>query len=140
MGKKAIISVGSKQIGNEDEAIEVVTQGEFYEKGNCYYAVYQETALSGMDGTTTTLKIKPDEFSLIRMGTTNAKMEFKNKKKNISMYDTPYGTLELLIETNKLDININKDGGKVSIDYNMSLGGQKPLKTILSIDIKAKEI
>lgn len=138
MGKKAIISVGSKQIGNEDEAIEIITQGEFYEKENCYYAVYEETALSGMEGTTTTLKIKPNEFSLIRMGTTNAKMKFKNNKKEVSMYNTPYGTLELLIETNKLNIDVNNEGGKVFIDYDMSLQGQKSLKTILKIDIKTK--
>ncbi|WMJ79696.1 DUF1934 domain-containing protein [Clostridium sp. MB40-C1] len=138
MGKKAIISVGSKQIGNEDEAIEIVTQGEFYEKENCYYAVYEESELSGMEGTTTTLRIKPNEFSLIRMGTTNAKMKFKHNVKNVSMYDTPYGTLELYIDTKKLNIDVNENGGKVYIDYDMSLEGEKSLKTILNIDIKMK--
>ncbi|MCY6958760.1 DUF1934 domain-containing protein [Clostridium brassicae] len=138
MGKKAIISVGSKQIGNESEAIEIVTQGEFYKKENCYYAVYEESELSGMKGTTTTLKIKPSEFSLIRMGTTNAKMKFKNNVKNVSMYDTPYGTLELYIDTKKLNIDVNEDGGKVYIDYDMNLEGEKSLKTILNIDIKMK--
>lgn len=137
MSKKAIISVASKQLGNEDEAIEIVTQGKFYKKNDCYYAIYEETELSGMAGTTTTIKIKPNEFSLIRMGTTNARVEFKDSYKNISMYNTPYGTLELSVQTKKLDIDINENGGKVSVDYDMSLSGQPPLKTTLNIGIKA---
>ncbi|QGU94122.1 DUF1934 family protein [Clostridium bovifaecis] len=136
----AIISVGSKQIGNEDEAVEVITKGKFYKKQNCYYAVYNETEISGMEGTTTTLKIKPDKFSLIRMGSTNAKVDFENKSSNVSLYNTPYGPLELVVQTNKLDIDVDDNGGKVFIDYNMTLAGQKPLKTILNIDIKVKKL
>jgi uncharacterized beta-barrel protein YwiB (DUF1934 family) len=138
MSKKAVISVASKQSGQEDEAIEIVTQGKFFNKGNSFYAVYDETELSGMAGTTTTIKVNEDKLTLIRLGTTNARVEFKNNHKSVSMYDTPYGTLELGVDTKKLDININDEGGRAFVDYNMSLAGQKPLRTILEINIKAK--
>jgi len=84
MKKKAIISVSSKQT-DEEEPIEVVTPGSFYKKNDSYYAVYKETELSGMEGTTTTLKIKKDKFSLIRMGSTSTKMDlwnYRTKNKN----------------------------------------------------------
>ncbi|MCH5139071.1 DUF1934 domain-containing protein [Clostridiaceae bacterium UIB06] len=139
MKQKAIISVSSKQSINEEEIIEVVTPGNFYKKENFYYAVYEETELSGMSGTTTTLKIGKDKFSLIRMGSTSAKMDFDKKTKNISMYNTPYGTLELKIETKDLDINIDDNGGSVLVNYNMSLSGQTPYNTMLKIDIKSQE-
>lgn len=137
MSKKAIISVASKQSGQEDEAIEIVTQGKFFKKGNSYYAVYDETELSGMAGTTTTIKVNEEKLTLIRLGTTNARIEFKNNYKSLSMYDTPYGTLELGVETKKLDIDVNDEGGRVFVDYDMTLAGQKPLKTILEVNIKA---
>lgn len=139
MKQKAIISVSSKQSIDEEEIIEVVTPGNFYKKENYYYAVYEETELSGMSGTTTTLKIGKDNFSLIRMGSTSAKMDFDKKTKNVSMYNTPYGTLELKIETKDLDINIDNNGGSVLVNYNMSLSGQTPYSTMLKIDIKAQE-
>lgn len=139
MKQKAIISVSSKQSIDEEEVIEVVTPGSFYKKENYYYAVYEETELSGMSGTTTTLKIGKDKFSLIRMGSTNAKMDFDKKTKNVSMYNTPYGTLELKIETKDLDIDINDAGGNVLVNYNMSLSGQTPYNTMLKINIKARE-
>jgi Uncharacterized protein conserved in bacteria len=137
--QKAIISVSSKQSIDEDELIEVVTPGSFYKKENCYYAVYEETELSGMRGTTTTLKIGKDKFSLIRMGSTSAKMDFDKKTRNVSMYNTPYGTLELKIETKDLDIDMNDNGGSVVVNYNMSLSGQTPYSTMLKINIKAQE-
>jgi len=137
--QKAIISVSSKQSIDEEEIIEVVTPGKFYKKENWYYAVYEETELSGMRGTTTTLKIGEDKFSLIRMGSTSAKMDFDKKTKNVSMYNTPYGTLELKIETKDLDIDINDNGGSVLVNYNMSLSGQTPYNTMLKINIKAQE-
>ncbi|GAA0177763.1 DUF1934 domain-containing protein [Clostridium sediminicola] len=137
MKKEAVIKVLSLQVGNEEDAIEVVTQGNFYKKENSYYAVYEETELSGMEGTTTTLKIKDDEFSLIRRGTTNTKMEFINKDDSISMYNTPYGTLELVISTKELDIDIDDKGGDVFIDYYLTVDGQKAANTKLKVNIKA---
>ncbi len=138
MKKKAIISVSSRQLG-DDENIEVVTPGIFYKENDNYYAEYAETEISGMEGTTTTLKINPDKFSLIRIGSTNAEMDFDKKSNSISMYNTPYGTLELKIETKKLDIKVNEAGGDIFIKYLLSVVGQEPLDTTLKINIKAQE-
>ncbi|MFL0195572.1 DUF1934 domain-containing protein [Clostridium sp. WILCCON 0269] len=137
MKKKAIISVSSKQVDNE--VIEVVTPGNFYMKNDSYYAVYEETELSGMEGTTTTLKIKDDKFSLIRMGSTSTKMDFNKNKKSVSIYKTPYGTIELKIQTSRLNININEAGGDVFVNYSMSAAGQAPQNTQLRINIKTQE-
>ncbi|BAH08333.1 DUF1934 domain-containing protein [Clostridium kluyveri] len=137
MKKKAIISVSSKQVDNE--IIEVVTPGNFYRKDDSYYAVYEETELSGMEGTTTTLRIKDNKFSLIRMGSTSTKMDFNKDKGSVSIYKTPYGTVELKIETSKLNINVNEAGGDVFVNYSMSAAGQAPQNTQLKINIKTQD-
>lgn len=138
MKRKAIISVLSRQVG-DDEDIEVVTPGVFYFQDGDFCAEYSETEISGMEGTTTTLKIKPEKFSLIRNGSTNAKMDFDKNSESISMYHTPYGTLELKIETKRLDINIDDNGGDIYIKYLLSILGQEPLDTSLKINIKTQE-
>lgn len=139
MKKKAVISISSKQ-DDDDAPVEVVTPGNFYKRNDKYYAVYKETEISGMKGTTTTLKISPEKFSLIRMGTTQTKMDFyKKDDRSLSLYDTPYGTLELEIKTNKLKVDMQDNGGEVFIDYNLSIVGQKPQNTILKINIKVDQ-
>lgn len=132
--KRAIISVLSKQ-NIDDEGIEVVTPGEFFKKDEFYYAAYNETEISGMEGTKTTLKIKNDKVFIIRDGTTSAKMEFQKGKQNVSLYNTPYGVLELKIKTFELDVNVNEVGGSVYIRYHMEMQGQEPISTSIIINI-----
>lgn len=138
MNKNAIISVVSKQADNEDdgEAIEVVTPGKFYKEDNCYYAVYEETEISGMKGTTTTLKIDEEKFTLIRKGTTNTEMKFKKYVRDLTLYNTPHGALDLTVDTKELKMNVDNNGGDVFIDYDMIIGNQQVLSTTLQINIK----
>lgn len=136
MNKKAIISVSSKQPSGEEDAIEVVTPGEFYKEGNFYYAIYNETELSGMEGTETTLKISEDVMYLKREGTTNTEMEFRPNTENVILYNTPYGTLELKTKTKGLQVEMKDDGGDVMVDYSLSISGQPSQNTILNINIK----
>ncbi|MDF2505254.1 MULTISPECIES: DUF1934 domain-containing protein [Clostridium] len=137
MKKKAIITISSIQ-GEKEDAVEVVTPGSFYEEDNSYYAVYEETEISGMKGTTTTLKINPQELILLREGTTNANMHFAHDSNNLSMYDTPYGTLRMEVITKEIDIAVNDEGGDIAVKYDMNISGQKVPGTSLDINIKVQ--
>ena len=137
MNKRALISISSRQKSQAEDVIEVQTPGSYYSEEDHYFAQYNETEVSGMEGTTTTLKIKPDKVLLIREGTTNAKMEFEKNSKYTTLYNTPYGALELIILTKELKVNVNDKGGDIYINYHMSVAGQVAQKTELSINIKA---
>lgn len=142
MNKKAVISLLSKHGEQEreteqDDIIEVVTPGEFFKEEDYYNVIYNETELSGMQGTTTTLKIYQEKFSLIRTGTTSTRMDFDKNKECSTLYNTPQGTLDIKIGTKDLTINVDDDGGEILVNYNVSIGGQRPQKTTLKINIKA---
>ena len=139
MKKNAIISVVSRQSDSEDDGdvIEVVTPGKFYKEDNCYYAVYEETEISGMKGTTTTLKIDEEKFTLVRTGTTNTEMKFKKYERDLTLYSTPHGALDLTVDTRELKMDVDDNGGEVFIDYDMIVGNQQVLSTTLQINIKA---
>ncbi|HFE9687008.1 DUF1934 domain-containing protein [Clostridium perfringens] len=137
MSKKAIISICSTQdIG---EKIEVVTVGEFSINGDEFIATYDETEISGMEGTKTTLKIKGDKVVLHREGTTSTKMEFQKNNTQVALYNTPYGMLELKTSTKELDLDVNEKGGNISIKYHLIAGGQEPIKTNLDMKIKVED-
>ncbi|MGH4117981.1 DUF1934 domain-containing protein [Clostridium sp.] len=140
MDKNAIISVVSKQADSKDEedTIEVVTPGKFYKQDNSYYAIYEETEISGMEGTTTTLKIDEENFTLIRTGTTTTEMKFKKNGRDLTLYNTPHGALDLTVDTKELKMKVDNNGGDVFIDYDMMIGNQQVLSTKLIINIKAQ--
>jgi len=136
MNKKAIITVDSAVLNEEEDIISVVTPGDFYEIEGGFKVEYKETKISGMEGTKTIIIIRKNSFDLIREGTTETKMEFENNKRTVSLYKTPYGVLDVKITTKKLDININEDGGTINTMYILEIGDQTALKTNLTIDIK----
>ncbi|EHK2366970.1 DUF1934 domain-containing protein [Clostridium perfringens] len=139
MSKKAIISICSTQDIGEKEKIEVVTVGEFSINGDEFIATYDETEISGMEGTKTTLKIKGDKVLLHREGTTSTKMEFQKDNTQVALYNTPYGMLELKTSTKELDLDVNEKGGNISIKYHLIAGGQEPIKTNLDMKIKVED-
>lgn len=137
MDKKVIVTVKSKQlVDEEEENIEMITPGKFYKKENAYYIVYDETEISGMEGTTTTVKIGRDEVSLIRFGTTSTKLNFKKGIKDISLYRTPYGVMELEIEPSLVDVDIDDNGGEIMLMYLLDAGGQQITTNELYIKIQ----
>lgn len=136
MRKKAVISLRSFNDLDVDDVIEVVTPGEFLVTDNGFKAIYEETELSGMNGTTTTLTMLDDMLVLEREGNISAKMDFKKGETSVSLYNTPYGVLDLQIHTEDLDVNINENGGDITAKYSMELAGQPPITTKLAVKVK----
>ena len=132
MEKSAIISVRSFSDLNKDEVIEVVTPGKFHLGESD-----EESEISGMDGTTTTLVIKDEALILEREGSTTTRMEFKKGEEVVSLYNTPYGMMNINIYTKELDIDMDDDGGVVYTKYILGLEGQSGITIELKVKIRA---
>ena len=137
MEKSAVISIRSFSDLDKDEVIEVVTPGKFHLGESEFQAVYEESEISGMDGTTTTLVIKDDVLVLEREGSTSTRMEFKKGEDVISLYNTPYGMMNINISTKELDIDMDEDGGVIYTKYVLGLEGQPGITTELKVKIRA---
>ena len=137
MEKSAVISIRSFSDLDKDEVIEVVTPGKFHLGESEFKAVYEESEISGMDGTTTTLVIKYDVLVLEREGSTSTRMEFKKGEDVISLYNTPYGMMNINISTKELDIDMDEDGGVIYTKYVLGLEGQPGITTELKVKIRA---
>ena len=136
MNKKAVISLRSFNDLDSDDIIEVVTPGEFLVIEGGFKAIYEETELSGMSGATTTLTLLNDKLILEREGNVSAKMDFKKGETSVSLYNTPYGVLDLQIHTEDLNVDIDENGGKITAKYSMELAGQPPIVNKLSVNVK----
>ena len=137
MKKKAVISITSVQNNDEKDCIEVVTPGELRIGDGVFEVRYDETEISGMKGTKTKLLIKDDFIKLKRDGSTTAEMEFQKDNKFVSLYNTPYGMLELKINTKDLKVDMSEKGGNVKVKYDLVIEGQEPQNTELKINIRA---
>ncbi|MBE6072184.1 MAG: DUF1934 domain-containing protein [Clostridium butyricum] len=135
MKKKAIVTIKSNTSEDSDDLLEVVSVGEFNVVEDSFIVKYDETELSGMEGTKTTMIIKNDSFDLIREGTTETRMEFKKNKENVVLYKTPYGIINIKTYTKKLNINVNETGGTIEVTYMLILEEEQSVKTNLIVNI-----
>ena len=120
MRDNVIISIKGKQLYAESspDEVELVTAGTLKEDGAGGYTVsYQETELTGMEGTTTRLHIHKGRATLLREGNVNSQMVFEEGRRHLSMYETPYGALSIGINTRRMRSTLGESGGDVEIDY-----------------------
>ncbi|AUG56318.1 MAG TPA: DUF1934 domain-containing protein [Ruminiclostridium sp.] len=128
MNKNVIISVrGIQTTGNRViNTLELVTEGKYYKKGNTYYVTYKESKVTGMEGTTTTLKIGEDGVvTLMRFGSVNTQFIFEQGQKHVSYYDTKYGTFTVGVTTNVVLVDVDDEGGEVRVDYELDIDDNK---------------
>ena len=115
-----IISIKGKQIYAESspDVMELVTAGtmERDSGGGCTIS-YQETELTGLEGTTTRLCIDGGRVTLLREGSINSQMVFEEGIRHLSMYETPYGALAIGVNTRRMRSTLGEAGGDLEIDY-----------------------
>lgn len=128
MNKNVIISVkGIQSSGNKkSNTLELVTEGRYYKKGETYYVTYKESKVTGMEGTTTTLKISEDGIvTLMRFGSVNTQFIFEKGQKHMSYYDTQHGTFTIGVTTNTVSVDVDDKGGEVRVDYRLDIDDNK---------------
>lgn len=122
MNKNVIISVKGKQNhGGEESSIELVTEGKYYKKGMNYFVTYKETEITGMEGTTTTLKIEDNKVTLMRFGENNSQLIFEKGQKHVCYYETPYGAFTVGVLSNQVDIDVDDFGGEIAVGYELEI-------------------
>lgn len=127
MEKPVIISIRGVQSlePGEEDVMELVTQGVLrQEEGEGYSLSYEESELTGLEGTLTTFRVGPDKIILQREGTLNSQMIFEEGQKHVSLYETPYGGLVLGVNTHRAKANLGEAGGSLSIHYGLEVDSQ----------------
>lgn len=138
MEKDVIISIrGMQQYDDVDpDTIELVTEGRLAIDKLCYTLSYNESQLTGLDGTRTTFQIEPDRITLMREGEVNSQMVFQEGRRHLSMYNTPYGTLTIGINTHSLSSTLTEVGGQIEIDYALEIDHAMAGANRFFIDVK----
>lgn len=127
MDKRMIKVAGTQMdLQGEENKIELITEAKTYEKNNALYIVYEETEISGMEGSTTTLKIEANErITMKRYGSADSQIVFEEGKRYSGIYKTPYGDFKMEIKTTQLHMDIQQGNkkGTIEISYQMLIAG-----------------
>ena len=141
MENNVIISIQGRQSfeDQEPETIELVTEGQLAQDGEEGFTLsYQESELTGLEGTLTTFQIEQNRVTLMRVGEVNSQMVFEEGRRHLSMYDTPYGALAVGVSTRKMRADLNEAGGSIEIDYALEIDHAVAGENLFKIDVRKK--
>ena len=127
MEKEIILFVRGEQTydGVSPEVTELATEGvmTIREDGEMVLT-YQESEITGMEGTTTRFTIRGGTVVLERAGLIVSRMEFKQGERSSSFYETPWGAMEVDIVTTKLAHRFTERGGVMEIAFTIAVNHQ----------------
>lgn len=136
--KQVLVTVKSTQrdADGEDSVVELVSSGTYYKKKYSQHIVYEESEVTGLQGTKTTIKVYKDRVILLRTGQVSMRHEYRLGQTNSSVIETPFGQLELAMYTHELHVDIDDGKGVVHLGYDISLGGEWQFYNQLHIEIQ----
>ncbi|MCX7619179.1 DUF1934 domain-containing protein, partial [Tepidiforma sp.] len=88
-----------------------ITEGRLTRENGEYVVSYEESEITGLNGTTTTLKVSKDSVTLIRHGNNSSMMLFEVGKTHLTGYDTQYGSVMMGITAKSVDVDFGEAGG-----------------------------
>jgi len=129
--------VGTQQFPDGDEdKLELVTLGSYHCRRAVYYILYKESAISGLEGVTTSLRVDGEHVVLNRMGTAELKQEFQTGILHRSTYVTPFGSLWLSVLTKHISSNLTAQGGELRLEYDLYVDDSLVSHNCLQISVK----
>ena len=138
MEKAVVISVrGMQKFENTaPDVVELVTEGKLIRAGSTYTVTYEESEVTGMEGAVTTIIVEGEQVTMMRLGEFSTQMVFQEGRRHLSMYSTPYGTMEIAVDTRHLLAEMDDRGGDIEVDYAIEVDHVMTGRNIFKISIK----
>ena len=140
MKKEILLSIaGLHMVDEEGGNVEVVTAGDYYNRGGKHYVIYDEV-VEGMNGhISNTIKIGENSLEVLKRGLTNTRMVFEEGKKPLTRYQTPFGVLDLGILAREVKIEESEEVIDVAVDYVLEVNEEQLAECNIKMNIRPRE-
>lgn len=142
MEKEVLIHVQGLQMLEDDgqeEPIEIVVPGEYYFRNGSHYLRYEEIMEDLQKPTINYIKISPRGMEVRKKGTVNTHMVFEQGKKNMTLYSTPFGTLQMGISATKMELKESENCIDMKVNYSLDMNQEHVADCCLSIQAQTKD-
>lgn len=114
--------VGTQLSEGEKNSIELTTRGSFVRRGESYYISYRETAATGYEGCTTTVKLDgAGRVCMLRFGKAPSELIIDPTQRHICHYDTGHGSITMGIAADEIIADLDETGGELEFSYDLDV-------------------
>lgn len=105
----------NQKIDNDTDIIEEKCMGSFRMKNGKSYIMYK--SVQEENETSVTVIVSEDCVKIRRTGAVNSEMVYRTDRKTEFMYNLPYGSMSIDIETELIKAELCDDGGEIRLVY-----------------------
>ena len=140
MKNNVVLSIRGRQTyaDQEPDVIELVTEGTMEFRDGGWDISYEESALTGLEGVTTTFRVEPSRVVLTRTGKLQSQMIFEEGIPHDTLYQMAFGTLLMTVKATFVFFDIVEDGGTIDLSYNLDIENTAAGVIDYHLDIRAK--
>lgn len=133
------VKITIKSSSGDDEIsdkLTVVAYGQMALRGGKYYVLYDETSLTGMEGTSTTIKWDEQSVMVLRKGTYSSRQEYREGCSCEGVYTTPYLAVTIKSTTKNVKVKKVNKIWCLHIEYDMEIAQVANGNVTLDIEIE----
>lgn len=141
MNKRVWIKIKGLHNANEPEedTVEVIYPGNYYKREGRHFIRYEEPVEGSEETNNNLIKISDDEVEIINKGQSAYQMTFTKGRKNMTYYATPFGGINMGVDTYSLDITETEDSIRAEIRYGLEINLDYISQCRVCIEIESVE-
>lgn len=140
MTKQVILSLSGLQFGSDaDIPVEVIAPGEYFFEDGKHNVVYEEMQEGFSEITQNTISIGKDIMDITKKGLVNVHMVFEKNKKNMTYYETPYGSILIGIVAKNIDVKETEEEIHIKVEYALEMNYEYVSDCSITMNIKSKD-
>ena len=142
MKKDVLIRVRGLQMmdtEDEQEPLEIVVPGQYYYRNGSHYLRYEEMMDDTAQPTVNYIKLSPQGVEVRKQGQVNVHMVFEQGKKNMTLYSTPFGTLQMGIAATSLELKESEENLQMKADYALDMNEEHVADCYLAIQVQPRD-
>lgn len=123
----------------DGDVVELTTEATWDEEDDRVTIAYEESELSGMEGTVTKItfrRAEPTLVSIIREGAFCSTLVLEQGRSHTGLYETPVMPMEVTTRAHLLQNGLTADGGTLTLDYSVRIGAITTTRTKLKMEIR----
>ena len=140
MTKDVLITIrGVHTVDEEDNDVEMIVRGDYYQKNGKHYVLYEELIEGFKEPVKNIIKITSTSMDITKKGTAITHMLFEKNRKNMSYYGTPFGNLLVGIDAKEIKVEEKEHCIDVQIDYALEVNYEHLADCTIKMKIASKE-
>ena len=141
MTKDVLIKIRGLQFmaDTENEPIEIITSGDYYKRNGKHYIVYDEVMEGFAEPARNIIKLGENVLDITKRGLSNVHMMFEKNRKNVTYYNTPYGSILIGIDAKKIEVEESEYNIDVRVDYSLDVNYEHMADCSITMNIVSKE-